>query len=99
DRVAVMYLGRIVELARTDDLFSHPLHPYTEALLSAIPVLDPVRRGDRIVLEGEAPSPIDLPKGCRFYSRCPRRILDCQKEDPPLLEISPGHHVACILAE
>ena len=99
DRVAVMYLGKIVELARSDELFSHPLHPYTEALLSAIPVLDPVSRRARIVLEGEAPSPIDLPKGCRFYSRCPRRIPDCQKEDPPLLEISQGHHVACILAE
>ena len=99
DRVAVMYLGKIVELARSDELFSHPLHPYTEALLSAIPVLDPVSRRPRIVLEGEAPSPIDLPKGCRFYSRCPRRIPDCQKEDPPLLEISQGHHVACILAE
>jgi len=99
DRVAVMYLGKIVELARSDELFSHPLHPYTEALLSAIPVLDPVSRRARIVLEGEAPSPIDLPKGCRFYSRCPRRMPDCQKEDPPLLEISQGHHVACILAE
>lgn len=99
DKVAVMYLGRIVESASTDVLFSHPLHPYTEALLSAIPVLDPVSRRGRIVLEGELPSPIDLPQGCRFYSRCPKRIAECLKEDPPLREIREGHHVACILAE
>jgi oligopeptide transport system ATP-binding protein len=99
DRVAVMYLGRIVETAPTQGLFSNPLHPYTQALLSAIPVLDPFKRQARIVLEGEPPSPIDLPKGCRFYPRCPKRIPDCQRQDPSLVEIRKDHAVACILAE
>ncbi len=99
DRVAVMYLGRIVETASADDLYSQPLHPYTEALLAAIPVPDPKTKRRRIILEGDLPSPIDLPQGCRFYSRCPKRIPDCLKEDPPLLEIRPGHWAACILAK
>lgn len=99
NRVAVMYLGRIVEMAPADDLYSRPLHPYTEALLAAIPVPDPKTKRRRIILEGDLPSPIDLPQGCRFYSRCPKRIPDCLKEDPPLLEIRPGHWAACILAQ
>jgi oligopeptide/dipeptide ABC transporter ATP-binding protein len=99
DRVAVMYLGRIVELAPAPDLYAHPLHPYTEALLAAIPIPDPKTKRQRILLEGDLPSPIDLPQGCRFYSRCPKRIPDCLKEDPPLLEIRPGHFAACILAK
>jgi oligopeptide transport system ATP-binding protein len=99
DRVAVMYLGRTVELAATQELFSNPLHPYTQALLSAIPALEPSKRRARIVLEGEPPSPIDLPKGCRFYPRCPKRIPDCQKKDPGLMQVRKDHDVACILAE
>ena len=102
DRVAVMYLGRIVELAETEALFTHPKHPYTEALLAAVPEPDPPQAGAtkrQPLLEGDPPSPIDLPTGCRFYSRCPMRIPDCQRVDPPLVELSPGHHAACILAQ
>ena len=98
DRVAVMYLGRIVELASSSDLYDHPLHPYTEALLTAIPIPDPTAKRNRTLLEGDLPSPIDLPKGCRFYSRCPKRIPECMKEDPPLTEVRPGHWAACILS-
>ncbi len=99
DRVAVMYLGRIVELATTQELFSNPLHPYTQALLSAIPILEPSKKRTRIVLEGEPPSPIDLPQGCRFYPRCLKRIPDCQKKDPVLIQVRKDHDVACILEE
>jgi oligopeptide/dipeptide ABC transporter ATP-binding protein len=103
DRVAVMYLGRIVELAGTETLFTRPAHPYTRALLAAAPVPEPPKPGaparEPFLLEGDPPSPIDLPKGCRFYSRCPKRIPDCQKIDPPLIELSPGHQAACILAK
>ncbi|MEO5656162.1 MAG: ABC transporter ATP-binding protein, partial [Nitrospiria bacterium] len=98
DRVAVMYLGRIVELAPTDALFSTPRHPYTEALLAAIPIPDPGVISRNLLLDGDPPSPIDLPPGCRFYSRCPRRIPECLLVDPPLIEIEPGHWVACIRA-
>jgi len=106
DRVAVMYLGRIVELADTEALFTHPAHPYTQALLAAAPVPEPPSEHpkdgaarERVLLEGDPPSPIDLPTGCRFYSRCPNRIPDCQRQDPPLIDISPGHQAACILVE
>jgi len=98
DRVAVMYLGRIVELGPATDLYRQPLHPYTEALLTAIPIPDPKLKRTRILLEGDLPSPVNLPPGCRFYSRCPKRIPDCLKEDPPLVQIRPGHSAACILA-
>lgn len=98
DRVAVMYLGRIVELGPATDLYREPLHPYTEALLAAIPIPDPKVKRTRILLEGDLPSPVNLPPGCRFYSRCPKRIPDCLKEDPPLIQIRPGHWAACILA-
>jgi oligopeptide/dipeptide ABC transporter ATP-binding protein len=112
DRVAVMYLGRIVELADTETLFTRPAHPYTQALLAAAPVPEPppdhpkdgttgegtIPR-ERFLLEGDPPSPIDLPTGCRFYSRCPKRIPDCQREDPPLIELAPGHQAACILVK
>jgi oligopeptide/dipeptide ABC transporter ATP-binding protein len=99
DRVAVMYLGRIVEIADSQDLFNRPMHPYTEALISAVPVPDPKTKRTRIILEGDLPSPIDLPQGCRFYSRCPKRIPDCQKIDPPLYDVGQGHGAACILVK
>jgi oligopeptide transport system ATP-binding protein len=98
DRVAVMYLGRIVESAPAPDMYRQPLHPYTEALLAAIPIPDPKTKRNRILLEGDLPSPVNLPPGCRFYSRCPKRIPDCLKEDPPLVQIRPAHWAACILA-
>jgi peptide/nickel transport system ATP-binding protein/oligopeptide transport system ATP-binding protein len=96
-RVAIMYLGRIVELADKNALFSTPLHPYTEALLAAAPVPDPARRkAKRVILHGDVPSPMHPPSGCHFHTRCPHATIECKITDPPLLEVAPGHHVACL---
>ena len=97
DRTGVMYLGRIVETAEGDELYERPLHPYTQALFSAAPAMDPAKRKKHAVLKGEAPSPIDPPEGCRFFSRCPKAGRRCSECTPELREVSPGHFVACHL--
>jgi oligopeptide transport system ATP-binding protein len=97
DRVAVMYLGKIIELAKDTDLYTSPKHPYTEALLSAVPIPDPKMKKQRILLQGEIPSPIDLPIGCRFYSRCPYRMDRCKEEEPEFKNLGGDHWVACHL--
>ena len=95
DRIAVMYLGTVVEQAETEELFGHLLHPYTQALMSAIPTLDPDHKKDRIVLEGDIPSAIDLPSGCPFADRCVHCTEACRASRPPLRDVGGGHLVAC----
>ncbi len=97
DMVGVMYLGNLVEYGATEDIFKHPLHPYTEALFSAIPIPDPSVKMDRIVLEGTIPSPANPPKGCKFHTRCRRCMECCKVEEPVQKEIEPGHFVVCHL--
>jgi oligopeptide/dipeptide ABC transporter ATP-binding protein len=97
--VAVMYLGKIVELADRDELFLRPTHPYTNALMSAIPIPDPKLKRERVILEGDVPSPLNPPKGCRFHPRCPFAKPDCSVNEPELREVLPNHFVACHYAE
>jgi oligopeptide/dipeptide ABC transporter ATP-binding protein len=96
-RIAVMYLGRIVEYTDKTTLFTRPLHPYTEALLAAVPVPDPAIKRTRLVVQGDVPSPLNPPPGCRFHTRCPYAEARCKVEVPLLREVEPGHHVACHL--
>lgn len=95
DQIAVMYLGKIIEMSNCNELFANTLHPYTQALLSAIPIARFGERKRRILLEGDVPSPVNPPKGCRFYGRCPSRKPDCVESAPELVESCQGHYVAC----
>ena len=99
DRVGVMYLGKMVEIANYDQLYEKRYHPYTEALLSAIPQVDQEEQKERIHLEGEVPSPYDPPSGCHFHTRCPKACDKCRQTAPELKEVAPGHYVACYLYE
>ena len=99
DRVAVMYLGKMVELTTREELYRQPMHPYTQALMSAIPVPNPRLKRQRVILKGDVPSPLNPPKGCRFHPRCPVAVEKCSQEEPPFLEINPDHWVACWLAK
>ena len=100
DRVGVMYLGHIVEMAERNEIYRNPVHPYTKALLSAVPIPDPVldAQRERVLLSGEVPSPLNPPSGCVFHPRCPVAIEDCSRVVPELREVEPDHHAACILA-
>lgn len=98
NRVGVMYLGKIVEITDDEELYNYPMHPYTQALLSAIPIPDPKIKKERIILSGDVPSPINLPPGCRFHTRCFKCMDICKKEEPHMTEVKEGHFIACHLA-
>ena len=95
DRIIVMYLGKVMEIAKRDDLYKNPAHPYTQALLSAIPIPDPTVKKERILLEGDTPSPVDPPVGCRYCTRCANAKEICKTQEPVLKEIEDGHLAAC----
>jgi peptide/nickel transport system ATP-binding protein len=97
DRIAVMYVGKIVETGTKVELFENPLHPYTRALFSAIPIPDPDLKHEKIILKGDVPSPLNPPSGCRFHPRCQYAEELCEREEPPLIEVNSGHKVACHL--
>ncbi len=99
DRVGVMYLGKMVEMATREDLYANPIHPYTQALMSAIPIPDPTIKRQRILLEGDVPSPINPPSGCPFHTRCPLAYDKCSQEVPPFNDYGVEHFAACWLAE
>ena len=99
DRVGVMYVGKMVELTGREELYENPLHPYSKALMSAIPIADPTVKRERTILKGDVPSPLNPPKGCRFHPRCPVAIDKCSVEEPVFEEIKPDHWAACWLAE
>ncbi len=98
DRVGVMYLGRIVEMATDQELYRNPQHPYTRALLSAVPIPDPEARRQRVILEGDVPSPLRWPSGCTFHTRCPRRVEECRQQEPVFRDLGNDHWVACHLS-
>jgi len=99
DRVAVMYLGKMVEMTTREELFRNPLHPYTQALMSAIPIPNPRLKRQRTILKGDVPSPLNPPRGCRFHPRCPAAFEKCSQDEPLFREVSPEHWVACWLVE
>lgn len=99
DNIAVMYLGKIVEIGTTKQIFESAVHPYTRALISAIPVPDPTYQRSRILLKGDIASPKDPPKGCRFHTRCPEATSRCVEEEPKLIEYTQGHKCACFLSQ
>lgn len=99
DRIGIMYLGKLVEVDESRKLFANPFHPYTKALLSAVPTITGTQEKDRIVLEGEIPDPSNPPSGCRFHTRCPEKSAMCEHKDPPLIEVSEGHLAACFKAD
>ena len=99
DHIGVMYLGNLVEISDKKSLYANPLHPYTQALISAIPEPDPRKKKERIILEGDVPSPINPPSGCPFHPRCPQAMERCSSVKPTLKEVKPGQNVACHLYE
>ena len=97
DRIVIMYLGKMMEVAPTNEIFDKPMHPYTRALLSSIPMPDPARKTEQILLEGDIPSPVNPPQGCRFHTRCPQAMAICSEQEPLLRDREQGHGVACFL--